>query len=165
VTQIDAFLELASLDQLVPPEPISDVSVEMRRVSPPDGAVNSWFYRQVGSEFGWADLAGLSAFEWQRRAESLDTWVATSQGRRAGWYELDPREDGSVELTLLGVLAFFRRRGLGGQLVTHAARTAFEELGATKLCLRTATVDDEAALPNYLARGFRITRTASYPAI
>jgi hypothetical protein len=34
--------------------------------------------------------------------------------------------------------------------------------GANRVWLHTCTFDDPAALPNYLARGFTVTRTEQY---
>ena len=47
--------------------------------------------------------------------------------------------------------------GLGGAWLTTAMRVAFVA-GARELRLGTATDDHPHALPNYLARGFRVVR-------
>jgi GNAT superfamily N-acetyltransferase len=56
-----------------------------------------------------------------------------------------------------GLLPAFHGQGLGGFLLTHALRRAFEL--APRVCLHTCTLDGPAALPNYQARGLRPFRT------
>jgi GNAT superfamily N-acetyltransferase len=68
-----------------------------------------------------------------------------------------------VEIAYLGLDRRAFGRGLGGWLVTEAARTAFA-WGATRVWLHTCTLDSPAALPNYLARGFSIEKTETYTA-
>jgi GNAT superfamily N-acetyltransferase len=55
----------------------------------------------------------------------------------------------------------FLGRGLGKHLLTQAVQTAWG-LGAARVWLHTCTLDDPAALPNYLARGFRPFKTDVY---
>ena len=50
---------------------------------------------------------------------------------------------------------------LGGWLVSKAVQTAFA-WGAVRVWLHTCSLDAPAALPNYLARGFSVTRVESY---
>jgi GNAT superfamily N-acetyltransferase len=130
--------------------------VEVARAEPPDGELNRWFYVEVGTPHNWIDNLGRSEAEWQAWAERVETWVATVEGRRAGYYEL--RVDGeSVEVAYFGVLAAYQGAGLGGFLLTHALRRGFEL--APRVWLHTNTQDGPAALPNYEARGLRPFRT------
>ena len=46
-------------------------------------------------------------------------------------------------------------KGLGGLLLTEAIRRAWD-FGASRVWVQTCTQDAPTALPNYLARGFRI---------
>ncbi len=54
------------------------------------GAVNRFFYGAVGGMWTWHDKAGWGDSEWRVYAadESLRTWVATVEGREAGYFEL-----------------------------------------------------------------------------
>ena len=130
--------------------------VEVARVHPPDGELSRWFYVAVGTPHRWVDNLGRSAAEWQGWAERVETWVATVAGERAGYYELRV-EDRGVEVAYFGLLARFQGAGLGGFLLTHALRRAFEL--APRVWLHTCTLDGPAALPNYRARGLRPFRT------
>jgi GNAT superfamily N-acetyltransferase len=132
------------------------LTVDVRRVEPPDGAVNRWFYAEVGRPHAWVDQLGRTDAQWQAWAEAVETWVATVEGRRAGYYEL--RRDGdAVELAYFGLLPAHQGAGLGGALLTHALRRALE-LG-TRVTVNTCTLDGPHALANYEARGFRRIRS------
>jgi GNAT superfamily N-acetyltransferase len=135
------------------PPRLDEVAVE--RVDPPDGRLSRWFYAEVGRPHGWIDNLDRSEAAWQAWAEGVETWVATVGGERAGYYELRVADDDgrSVEIAYFGLLAPFQGRGLGGFLLTHALRRAFE-LGP-RVWLHTNTQDGAAALPNYQARGLR----------
>ena len=51
--------------------------------------------------------------------------------------------------------------GLGRHLLTCAVEVAWA-IGASRVWLHTCTLDDPAALPNYLARGFTPYKTERY---
>jgi GNAT superfamily N-acetyltransferase len=80
----------------------------------------------------------------------LALWVLYLDGAPAGYFELDPHDDGSVEIAYFGLLPEFKGRGLRRHLLTLAAEEAWRA-GARRVWLRTCTLD--AALPNYLKRG------------
>jgi GNAT superfamily N-acetyltransferase len=153
---VRTYLELddpAGLRPAGPPR-VADVAIE--RVVPPDGALSAWFYAEVGSGYRWTDHLRRSAAEWQAWADGVETWVATVAGERAGYYELREEDDG-VQVAYFGLLPAFHGQGLGGHLLTHALRRAFEL--APRVWLHTCTLDGAAALPNYTARGLRPFRT------
>jgi len=149
-------LELTDGRQLRPAGPARLDDVQIARVLPPDGEVSRWFYAEVGRPYAWVDHARRSAQEWQGWARRVETWVATVEGRPAGYYELLPGDAG-VEVAYFGLLREFHGAGLGGELLTHALRRALE-LGSP-VRLHTCTLDGQHALANYLARGMRPVRT------
>ena len=154
---VRTYLELTDPAQLRPAGPPRvDGGVDIARVEPPDGTVNRWFYVEVGRYHAWVDHLGRSAAEWQAWADSIETWVATVAGRRAGYYELAPGPEG-VEIAYFGLLRSAQGAGLGGHLLTHALRRAFE-LGP-RVWVHTCTLDGPHALANYRARGLRAFRT------
>jgi len=153
---VRTFLEIDDPARVRPAGPPRLADVAVARVDPPDGEVNGWFYGEVGRDHNWVDHAGRSAAEWQAWAQGVETWVATVGGARAGYYEL--RRDGAaIEVAYFGLVPAFQGQGLGGFLLTHALRRAFEL--APRVWLHTNTQDGEAALPNYRARGLRPFRT------
>jgi GNAT superfamily N-acetyltransferase len=153
---VRTFLELVDPAALRPASPPRADDVDVRRVDPPEGEISRWFYVEVGTPHRWIDHLDRSEADWQAWSEGVETWVATVSGERAGYYELRT-EHRSVEVAYFGLRAPFQGIGLGGFLLTHALRRAFEL--APRVWLHTNTQDGRAALPNYLARGLRPFRT------
>ena len=145
------YLELDDPALLRPAGPPRVGGVEIARAAP-SGELSRWFYAEVGAPYGWTDNLARSDADWQAWAEGVETWVATVDGERAGYYQLRPDGD-SVEIAYFGLLAAFHGQGLGGHLLTHALRRALEL--APRVWLHTNTRDGPAALPNYLARGLK----------
>ncbi len=150
------YLELDDPGALRPAGPPRLEGVEVAPVRPPDGALSRWFYVEVGRHHTWTDHLGRSQAQWQAWADGVETWVATVAGERAGYYELRAEADG-IEVAYFGLLPDYQGKGLGGFLLTHALRRAFEL--APRVWLHTCTLDGAAALPNYRARGLRPFRT------
>jgi len=153
---VRTYLEIDRRAALRPAGPPRLEGVEIARAEPPDGELSRWFYVEVGTPHNWIDNLGRSEAEWQAWAERVETWVATVDGQRAGYYELRPDGD-SVEVAYFGLLAAYQGAGLGGFLLTHALRRGFEL--APRVWLHTNTQDGAGALPNYRARGLRPFRT------
>jgi GNAT superfamily N-acetyltransferase len=152
---VTTWLEVTAAEQVRPAGPPRADGVVIARVEPPDGALNRWFYEQVGADHRWTDLLGRDDAAWQRHAERRETWVATVRGERAGYAEL-LAGDGEVELAYFGLLPAFQGVGLGGHLLTLALRRALD-LGS-RVWVKTGTLDGPHALANYEARGLRAYR-------
>ena len=82
-------------------------------------------------------------------------------GAPAGYFELERQEDGSTEVAYFGLLQEYLGRGLGKHLLTAAVHQAWQT-GANRVWLHTCTLDDPAALPNYLKRGFKPFKEEKY---
>jgi GNAT superfamily N-acetyltransferase len=156
---VRTYLEMTDPSELEPAkEPRIEGDVRITRQDPPDGATSAWFYARVGAAHQWTDHAARSDAGWQAWAEEVETWVATVDGERAGYYELRRTEtDDGTEIAYFGLLPAFQGRGLGGHLLTHALDRAFA-LGP-RAWVHTCTLDGPHALPNYRARGLRPYRT------
>ena len=63
-----------------------------------------------------------------------------------------------ISLAYFGLLPRAIGHGLGGLLLTAAIRQAWTN-GAKRVWVHTSSRDHAGALPNYLARGFRIYHT------
>ncbi len=161
------YLEMSSPRQLVPGQQPS-VQASLDRIDP--CTVGTWraLYRQIGEPWHWHDrdawdqgamaahLARPEIRIYRVKAELGPEWTDA-----AGFLELERHEDGSVEIAYIGLDQRVLGRRLGGWLVTQAVHTAFA-WDAVRVWLHTCTLDAPAALPNYLARGFLITRAETY---
>ena len=79
-------------------------------------------------------------------------------GEPAGFYELEGRADGSINLAYFGLMPQVIGQGLGRVLLRQAVDLAWRS-GAQGVTVNTCTADHPRALPNYLAAGFRTLRT------
>jgi GNAT superfamily N-acetyltransferase len=138
-------------------QPPGEVRVE--RAAVPLGALNRFFYVEVGRDFHWVDRLEWPAARWQAAAEAVETWLLYDRGTPAGYAELEQRADGTVNLGFFGLLAPFRGRGLGGHFLTQAIARAWE-LGPERVTLNTCELDGPYALDHYRARGFTLVREA-----
>ena len=161
-TVVRTYLELTDPSAIRPAEPPRiDGHLAIERVDPPDGATSKWFYEHVGAPHQWTDNLGRTTGEWQQWADTVETWVATVDQERAGYYELRT-DHADVEIAYFGLLPKAQGRGLGGYLLTHALRRAFEL--RPRAWVHTCTLDGPHALPNYTARGLTPYRTETLPA-
>lgn len=149
----------------------------LRRSRPPseDARLEPWLdlttadyraiYTRVGETWHWRDR--LAASEQVLSAylalPGVHVWALRVDGDTAGFFELQRHSDGRVEIMYFGLAPEYIGRGLGGWMLTRAVEEAFA-LGAAPLTLHTCTLDNPHALPNYLARGFTITREERYVA-
>ena len=122
-------------------------------------------YREVGEPYPWVDRWKWSTKEWQDWVAQIGygIWVLTYDGDLAGFFEFTSGEDGSVEISLFGLVKQYHGRGLGKHLLTSAVDIAWA-IGASRVWLHTCTLDDPRALPNYLARGFTEFKKETYQA-
>lgn len=155
-------LELRSRDELrpgrLPAEPVE--LVEETSISPVEYLE---LYALVGELWLWRDRLVWTQSELERYLASPDVhvWTARLRGVSAGYFELRQHPDRTVEVMYFGLAPAFIGRGLGGWLLTRAVEESFA-LGATRIVLNTCTLDAPQALPNYLARGFRIVSEDQY---
>lgn len=120
-------------------------------------------YTVVGKRWHWRDRLIMSdeALAEYLASPNIHVWVLTVGGEDAGFFELQRYSDQSVEIMYFGLATNFIGQGLGGWMLTRAVEEAFV-LGGGLLTLHTCTLDAPTALPNYLARGFVVSRTEQY---
>ena len=156
------YLRMTAREQLVPAR-IDDARARIERVHDCPLSFFRYLYVEVGRAYHWVDRLAWSEERWRARLTQpgVQLHLLTWAGAPAGYYELEPHADGSVEIAYFGLLPEFLRRRLGGHLLSAAAEDAWV-LGATSVWLHTCTLDDPAALPNYEHRGFRAFRSEAY---
>jgi len=122
-----------------------------------------YLYVEVGRNYHWIDRLPWTDEEIVAHINQpeISLWLMTEDGANAGYFELRRCEDGSVEIAYFGLLTKFIGRGLGKYLLTCATEQAWGA-GANRVWLHTCTLDDKAAMPNYLKRGFQPFKTEQY---
>lgn len=122
-------------------------------------------YRAVGHAWHWHDRDAWSDDELAAYLDQpgVHVWECFVGDETAGYFELSRGDDDAVEIAYFGLVGDFIGRGLGGAMLTRAVHEAWA-LGASRVWLHTCTLDSPHALPNYLARGFRVVRKETYTA-
>lgn len=152
------YLDQTSPDQLRRSPDPGGIRVEETVV--PQYLFNRFLYQLVGGPWHWTDKLSWTDEQWKQYAErdTLRTWAAWVDGSPAGYFELEKRGDGSVEICYFGLAEPFVGRGLGGFLLTRAVEEAWA-WHASRVTVNTCSLDHPAALANYRARGFELYRT------
>lgn len=142
---------------------VSDPSIQIE--AQPDCSVElfRYLYVEVGRNYHWIDRLPWTDEDIVAHLNKPENsiWLMSCDGETAGYFELRKCEDGSVELAYFGLMPQFISRGYGKHLLTCATEKAWA-LGANRVWLHTCTLDDRAALPNYLKRGFKPFKTEKY---
>lgn len=114
-----------------------------------------YLYATVGHDYVWwlrrtigdAELAGILA------DPAVSVHVLYRGGEPAGFFELERRPGGVVNLSYFGLMPHAVGQGLGTAFLRAAVDAAWAEASAA-VTVNTCTADHERALPNYLAAGF-----------
>lgn len=147
-------LQAAKLDDtLIRIELQSDCPIDLFR----------WLYVEVGKNYHWIDRLPWTDNDIRAHLArpEISVWLMTYDKERAGYFELRKCEDGSTEVAYFGLLPQFLGRGLGKHLLTCATEQAWAD-GANRVWLHTCTLDDPAALSNYVLRGYIAFSTEVY---
>jgi len=138
--------------------------VTVARAEVPVGALNRFFYVEVGAAHHWVDRLPWTPAMWQGYAArpELETWIVYERGTPGGYAELEARPDGTQRVNFFGLLPAMQGRGLGGHLLTEVVRRGWAR-GARAVQLDTCELDGPGALPNYRARGFEVMREGIEP--
>jgi len=122
-----------------------------------------FLYVEVGKNYHWFDRLPWTDEDIRAYLSQpeISVWLMTYDNETAGYFELRKCADGATEIAYFGLMPQFIGRGLGKHLLTSAVEQAWAD-GANRVWLHTCTLDDPAALPNYLARGFRPSRSEKY---
>ncbi len=128
-------------------------------------ALYRWLYAETGRAWHWIDRLGWTDEQIAAHlADPRNTILMLRRGPLpAGWVELQERDDGSVEIVYFGLLPWMTGQGLGRWFLEAALDAAYAK-SEGRVTLNTCTLDHPAALPNYLARGFRILGDETYVA-
>ncbi|MEU6218764.1 GNAT family N-acetyltransferase [Streptomyces sp. NPDC047022] len=161
-----------SLEQTSPadllPATAPEGDVRIARAQVPSPEFSRFLYASVGGDIWWTDRLSWSHARWQEYLDrpGVETWVAYDRGTPAGYVELDPGDEGDVEIAYFGLIPAFRGRRIGGHLLAYGTARAWDlaerrpAMAPTKrVWLHTCSRDGEHAMDNYLRRGFRLFGT------
>jgi len=156
------YLEMNSASQLQPAR-VGDPRLKITNQHPCSVELFRWLYAEVGRNYHWIDRLPWTDEDIRVHLAQPENsiWLMTLENEPAGYFELRKCADGSTEIAYFGLLPSFIGRGLGKHLLTCAVEQAWAD-GAERVWLHTCTLDDPAALPNYLRRGFRQFKTEKY---
>ena len=159
---IRTYLEMRDASELQAAK-LHDPSIRIERQSDCSIELFRWLYVEVGKNYHWIDRLPWTDEDIRAHLARPENsvWLMTYNNEPAGYFELRKCEDGSTEVAYFGLLPQFLGRGLGKHLLTSATEQAWAD-GANRVWLHTCTLDDPAALPNYLKRGFKPFKTEKY---
>jgi GNAT superfamily N-acetyltransferase len=148
------YLEMRDPAELQPAN-CDNPGIQVEQLSECSPSFFRYLYVEVGRNYHWIDRLPWTDEDISAHLSQpeVSLWLMTDEKETAGYFELCRCEDGSVEIAYFGLLSKFIGRGLGKYLLTRAVRQSWTE-GANRVWLHTCTLDDPAALPNYLKRGF-----------
>ncbi|MGW5421741.1 GNAT family N-acetyltransferase [Streptomyces sp. NPDC003943] len=161
-------LEQTSPSDLRPVPAPEGRDLKVVRAGEPSAEFSRFLYTAVGGDIRWTDRLSLTYAQWQEIVEKpgAEIWVAYENGTPAGYVELDPQDDGVVEIVYFGLIPAFRGRGIGGHLLSYGVERAWdlaerwpERTPTKRVWLHTCSLDGEHAMANYERRGFRLFDT------
>jgi GNAT superfamily N-acetyltransferase len=155
---VRTYLEMTS--QPDDPLGLGPAGASLKAVNPCPVPLYRLLYGEVGGPWQWYERRHWSAevLAGHLGRNEVEVTVLTVEGQPAGYYELVRHPDRSVEIGYFGLMPGHLGKGLGGWMLRSAIRDAWAS-SPTRVWVHTCTLDHPAALPNYLRRGFRITRT------
>ena len=156
------YLEMRDPSELRPaPWPEPGARVDELRECPPSFWL--YLYSEVGRAYHWTDRLGWTNEEIAAYLAdpAIRLWLLTVDATPAGYFELRRDAERAIEIAYFGLLPEFVGRGLGKALLSAAAAEAWRA-EPSRVWLHTSTLDHPAALPNYLARGFKIFKREEY---
>lgn len=141
--------------------PLEGLVFEALPECPP--ALYRWLYAETGRAWRWTDrLSWTDAQIAEHLADPRVTIVLLRQGPLpVGWAQLQRHDERTIEIVYFGLLPWMLGRGLGSWFLETVMAAGYAR-GAERVILNTCTLDHPAALPNYLARGFREVRDEWY---
>jgi GNAT superfamily N-acetyltransferase len=161
-----------SLEQTDPsdllPAIAPDRDVRIVRSEVPSPEFSRYLYASVGGDILWIDRLHWTFAQWQEHLDrpGVETWVVYDRGTPGGYVELEPQDDGVVEIVYFGLVPAFRGRRLGGHLLAYGAARAWDladrwpgRAPTKRVWLHTCSLDGVHAMDNYQRRGFKLFDT------
>lgn len=150
------FLEMEERPSLIPVHPPHRTQVALMRAHRPTLSFYRFLYNGVGEDWNWWYRRQMSDSDLSAILEDdlIEIFVLYVEGVPAGYFELDRREELTVDLAYFGLLPQFVGRKLGPYLLYQAIELAWS-YEPERLTVNTNTMDHPRALPLYQKFGFR----------
>ncbi|HET9068953.1 MAG TPA: GNAT family N-acetyltransferase [Amaricoccus sp.] len=121
-------------------------------------------YDAVGRDYDWTDqhdapAADVTAF---LHDPAVRLYTLVRDGWPHGFFLLDGREPGVVDLAYFGLVPEAIGRGLGTFLIQTAVHCAWDRPGTRAVTVNTNSLDHPRALPLYQKAGFDPVRRTTY---
>lgn len=142
------------------PAPQGDVHV--RRWGQVDVEFYLFLYKSVGYDLRWRDRLLMPVDDLAEALHQADVHVLSVGGVPAGYIELQPYPDQSVEVAYFGLRAAYHGRGLGKYLLSYGVGRAWEQ-NPTRVHVHTCNLDGAYALHTYQSCGFEVVRVEDEP--
>lgn len=149
------YLEMTERPAMAPVHPPLTTKYALMLAERPTVAFYRYLYNTVGGDWRWwlrrqmsdEELAGILA------DERVEVFVLYVDGAPAGYFELDRREEPTIDLAYFGLMPHVVGRGLGRFLLYSAIEQAWS-YAPERLTVNTNTMDHPRALPLYQKMGF-----------
>ena len=149
------YLEMTERHNIAPIHPPLKTKYALMLAERPSISFYRYLYNNVGGEWNWwlrrqmsdDELAGILA------DERVEVFVLYVDGAPAGFFELDRREQATIDIAYFGLLPHWVGRGLGPFLLYSAIEQAWS-YDPERLTVNTCTMDHPRALPLYQKMGF-----------
>ncbi len=158
---ITTHLALYSREQ-VRDVPKPDGDIDVRQWGQVDVRFYLFLYQTVGYDLRWRDRLIMPESELAAALAEAEVHILFVGGVPAGYIELVPFPDGSVEVAYFGLRPEYHGRGLGKYLLSYGLVRAWE-LNPTHVHLHTCNLDGAYALQTYQSRGFEVVRVEAEP--
>ncbi|WP_340119746.1 GNAT family acetyltransferase [Pelagibius sp. 7325] len=149
------YLEMTARPAIAPVHPPIKTKFALMLAERPTVAFYRYLYNTVGGDWRWwlrrqmsdEELAGILA------DDRVEVFVLYVDGAPAGYFELDRREEPTIDLAYFGLMPHVVGRGLGRFLLYSAIEQAWS-YDPERLTVNTNTMDHPRALPLYQKMGF-----------
>lgn len=137
----------------VPAPPVPGLRVT--RLHNPTVAFYRYLYNGVGSHWLWYERHHMNDDSLRALIQhpQVEIYVLSSGDTEAGYFELDGRTDGEIELAYFGLMPEFIGRGLGRYLLDQALTTAWSKR-PRRVWVHTCNFDHPKARGLYERAGF-----------
>jgi GNAT superfamily N-acetyltransferase len=169
MAEVITFLEMTSPEQLHAGRP-APAPLQLEEVDRSAAPALRETYVRIGAPLGWIGRSSWSNAQWEDELSrpGVRAWIVRVRREVAGLLELESGPGGYTGIIIFGLVPEFVGRGFGGAFLTAAVELAWGNTSpdgsATKsVSVQTSSRDHQHAIPNYEARGFRVSRREHRP--